>query len=117
LILSSLSGCSEPAHPSGQISEADRIVTVTNEGHNFTVTVTGDNASALAKAVASSKEDKVPISATFDWDVQLFKGTNLLTVIRLQHNYFLLAGTQYEDDSGVLEAFYRKLLSEEEARR
>ena len=110
-------GCSKPAHPPPQISTADRIVVATNQIHALNLAVTGDEASKVVKALAASKEDKASYSAMFDWDLQLYAGTNLLTVVHFQDRIFMLGNTQYVDNTGVLAAFYKKLESEEESRR
>ena len=119
LLLTAFCGCSRTAEPPAefarQISFADRIV-VTNRYGATTFAITGEEVGRIGKAVASAKRDKNSYQAIFDWDVQFYADTNLLTVIRLQDAAFLAGGTQYSDDTGVLKAFYHRLEKETEKR-
>jgi hypothetical protein len=44
----------------------------------------------------------------FDWEVQFYAQTNLLTVVHLQDRAFLTKGGQYSDHSGVLMTVYKE---------
>jgi hypothetical protein len=111
LLVFALCGCSQPTHPPAKISTADRVV-VTNRYSAFGLTVTGEDASRLATAVAAAKQDRLPAAAVFDWDLEFYAGTNFLTLIHLQDRAFMLSNTQFSDDTGVLKTFWQKLESE-----
>ena len=67
-------------------------------------------------AVASARQDRLPASSIFDWDVEFYAGTNFLTVIHLQDRVFMLGDKQYIDDTGVLTKFWQKLVADDKAR-
>ena len=116
MMVFALCGCSKPSHPPAVISTADRVVVVTNRYHTLELTVSRDEAGGLSRAVAQSKQDRLPASAIFDRDLEFCAGTNILAVIHLQGQVFMLGDTEYSDDTGVLAAFYRKLEAEERPR-
>jgi hypothetical protein len=104
-------GCSParpPAEFTHQISQADRVI-VTNRYRPVNFTVTGDEFRGVSTAVTNATHDKNCYTAIFDWDVQFYAGTNLLTVIHLQDRAFWAGSNQYSDSSGVLKQFYRRL--------
>ena len=111
-----LFGCSKPTYPPAELSQrlatADRAV-VTNSLPPFGSVVTGEEVSRLAKAIASATQDKSPAGAMFNWDVKFYSGTNFLCLIHMQDRGFLLEDEEYSDDTGVLKAFYEKLLREQ----
>ena len=115
-----LCGCSKathmPAEISRQLSTADRVVVATNRFHAFGSAIAGEDVSRLTKAVASARQDSLPASASFDWDLEFYAGTNFLTVIHLQDRVFMLGDTQYIDDTGVLTTIWQKLVAEDRAR-
>ena len=99
-------GCSpKNARLADQIRGADRIV-ATNRSVSAPVVVEGSEAKRIAAAAAGAKWDRNYYPAIFDWDVQFYAGTNFLAVIRLQDRIFKTKHAQFNDETGVLKAFY-----------
>ena len=63
-------------------------------------------------AVASAKQDKHSYAGVWNWHIQFYQGTNFLIVVHLMDRTFWTEDTQFRDDTGVLKAFYRKLIEE-----
>lgn len=115
-LLVGVGGCSQhPTRLAHQIASADRIV-ATNQGTVAKVVVAGEEAKRIAAAVASAKRDGNHYSAVFAWHLQFYSGTNLLAAIRLQDQVFKTKDAQYNDETGVLKAFYLGDLTEAEGR-
>jgi hypothetical protein len=62
--------------------------------------------------VASAKHDRNNYDGIWNWDVQFYQGTNFVTVIHLMDRTFWTEDAQFRDDSGVLKAFYRRMLED-----
>lgn len=116
LLMFALCGCSEATHPPAEfsqpLSKADHVV-VTNRFFAFGSTIAGAEVSNLAKAAKSAK--KKTSGADLDWmspriwDVEFYAGTNRLAVIPIGYGEFKQKGVEYIDDTGVVEAFWKKL--------
>jgi hypothetical protein len=115
VLLAALSGCSKPVRLPAEIAErlgqVDRIV-VTNSHLSSPLTVTGEEVRKVAKAVASAKHDGHSSDGIWNWDIQFYQGTNFVTVIHLMDRTFWTEDAQFRDDTGVLKAFYRRVLED-----
>jgi hypothetical protein len=110
LLLLTVYGCSPERPPADfvqQVSQADRVV-VTNLYRPVFFTVSGDELQRLRLAVTNAIRDKNNYSAVFDFEVQFYVQTNLLTVIHLQDRAFSTKAGLYSDESGVLKAVYKE---------
>jgi hypothetical protein len=116
LLLATLCGCSKPAplpaEVAQRLTQADRIVVATNGHLSSPLTITGEEVGKVGRAVASAKQDGASYDGIWNWDIQFYQGTNFLTVIHLMDRTFWTENTQYSDDTGVLKAFYRRLIEE-----
>jgi hypothetical protein len=116
LLLITVCGCSlerPPVNFVQQVSQADHLV-VTNLYRPVFFTVIGGELQRLRTAVTNAIRDKNNYSATFDFEVQFYAKTNLLTVIHLQDRAFIAKTGQYSDNSGVLKALYNEWEQREE---
>lgn len=92
-----------------RIADTDHIVATYSQS-SVSLTVTGDNAKKVVRAVSSAKSDRPPLGhsnicrlmakATF------FKGTNVLDNIEMCSSLFLISHGKcpYRDDTGLLKA-------------
>ena len=116
LLAFALCGCSVAARPpakfSQQLSAADRLV-VTNRYFTFGETIAGADVSSVAAAIKSAMKKTwgtgMDWSSPRVWDIEFDAGTNRLAVIPVCWGVFRLDGIEYNDGSGVLEAFWNKL--------
>lgn len=103
-----------------QLSSTDQLV-VTNRYYAFGTTIAGTNVNNLVTAIKSSKTKKW--GASMDWgspsvcNLEFYAGTNHLISIPAEHGVFKLDGVEYNDGSGVLEAFCRKATGDSPARK
>jgi hypothetical protein len=115
MLLAALCGCSKPARLPAEVAQrlaqADRIV-VTNSHLSSPLTITGEEVGKVAKAVASAKHDGHSYDGIWNWDIQFYEGTNFVTVIHLMDRTFWTEDAQFRDDTGVLKAFYRRVLED-----
>jgi hypothetical protein len=119
-----LCGCSDgtqiPTKFVQRLSSTERLV-VTNRYYAFGATITGTNVNSLIIAIKSSKAKKW--GAGMDWgspsvcNLEFYAGTNHLISIPAEHGVFKLDGVEYNDGSGVLEAFCRKATGDSPARK
>jgi hypothetical protein len=116
LLLAALCGCSRPARLPAEVAQhlaqADHIVVATNGHLSSPLTITGEEVGKVARAVASAKHDRNNYDGIWNWDVQFYQGTNFVTVIHLMDRTFWTEDAQFRDDSGVLKAFYRRMLED-----
>ena len=116
LLMFALCGCSDATHPpaefSQRLSTADHVV-VTNRFYALESTITGAEVSNLAKAAKSAKKKTWGANMNWTdhnvWDAEFYAGTNELAVIPMVHDVFKLKNVEYNDGTGVLEAFWKKL--------
>jgi hypothetical protein len=90
------------------VASADRIVAVTQTGKPL-LSKTGDEAAKIARALSSARRDRRHYSATLNWRLQFYRGTNLLDVVRFQERIFMIDGAVYSDDTGVLKALWDQI--------
>jgi hypothetical protein len=113
LLVVGLYACSQqpPANLAQQVAGADRTV-VSNWNQSVTLTITGEEVAKVGRAVTSAKQDKHAYDGIWNWDLQFYAGTNFLTLVHLMDRTFWTADTQYRDDTGVLKAFYRRVIND-----
>jgi hypothetical protein len=126
LFVTALSGCNEPATIRGAppatltslIADADHIV-VTNRFagrepryRGFSLTISGDEARRIVRAIAAS-EHCPPTDSAFDWDLKFYRGEEFLAGIQLQGSHFVFEGEEYFDGR-TLERLYHDLLKRTE---
>ena len=109
-------GCNDATSPprtfSRLLSSADRIE-VTNHWYAFGSSITGAELTGIAQAVASGKKNT--FGPPYDWkspriwQVEFYRGTNHLAVIRTGYGVFEAAGVEYRDGTGTLLASWKKL--------
>lgn len=109
-------GCSQqPTKLARQIAGADHIV-ATNHGTSAVLSLSGKEFEKFAQAVVSAKRYRKYYGDIFDWEVRFYAGTNFITAVQLQDRVFRIDGTQYSDETGVLQAFYEGPFREASAR-
>ena len=116
LLAFALCGCSVATRPptkfSQQLSAADRLV-VTNRYFSFGEIITGADVSSVTAAIKAARKKtwgaNMDWSSDRVWDMEIDAGTNRLAVIPVCWGVFRLDGIEYNDGSGVLEAFWNKL--------
>jgi len=92
-----------------RIAGADRVVG-TYLKSSVSLTLTGEDARRLTKAVSTASSDRPPYgrasSCSFLGQATFFKGTNLLDHIEICSSLFLIHNSQppFQDDSGSLDA-------------
>jgi hypothetical protein len=73
--------------------------------------------SRIVKAVSSAERLQGLTHSLMDWELQFFRGTNYLGVIRFQGSLFLADHAEYRDKTGVLDKLYTDLARREEQNR
>jgi len=122
LVVSILSACKHPPITNGYppaklaslIAGADRIV-VTNRFadrepryRGFSLTISGDEAGQVVRAVSSS-EHFAPTDSVFNWDLRFYREAQFLADVHLQGSHFVFEGEEYSDGR-VLERVCHDLL-------
>lgn len=121
-VVSVLSGCKHPpmsssyppAKLAGLIADTDHIVITNRFGdrepryRGFSLTVSGDEARQIVRAISSSQHC-APTDSVFDWDLQFYREAQLLADVQVQASHFVFEGEEYFDGR-VLERLYHDLL-------
>ena len=116
LLAFTLCGCSDATRPlakfSRQFSTADHLE-VTNRYYAFGATITGADVSSLITAVKTATKKTGGTSldwmSPITWNVELYTGTNRLVDIPICHGVFKLEDVEYNDSTGFVEKFWKKL--------
>jgi hypothetical protein len=117
LVLALLSGCehppvsgSPPTKLAGLIADADHIVVTfrpppwdhpnpvppPERYRNFSLTVSGDEARKIVRAVSTAQQSGFTDSM-FPWDLQFNREAQLLAEIHLQGSHFMFEGEEFAD--------------------
>jgi hypothetical protein len=94
-----------------RLSDADRVVFTS--GKSATVTFTNEQVKRIVEAIEVS--EKIPlkrgeeISATVEYHLGFFKGTNCLATVPASYPLFWVGQKPYQDKSESLQAFYDEL--------
>jgi len=122
LVVVALGGCKHPPMSSGDpptklasmIADVDYIV-ITNRFadrvsryHGFSLTLSGDEARQVVRAISSSQHC-APSDSVFDWDLQFYRGAQPSADIQVQGSHFVFEGEEYFDGR-VLEQLHHDLL-------
>jgi hypothetical protein len=96
-----------------KIAATDRVVVspnfVSDSLAKTSVTLTGEDAKLVARAVSAGKIDRLHYHNIFSVRVEFCQGTNVLGDILTDGTLFLADGTQYRDSSNVLSHLVEKL--------
>jgi hypothetical protein len=107
-------GCSRlPSTFTEPVSRADRIV-VTSCVLGSELLITGDEARRAAEALCSGHYLGTP-PCSRECEVEFFKGTNRLAEVAMCHDIYLVEGVWYQDRSGIIAAWYKRLQFDESA--
>ena len=123
------SGCAQPSRTrshslsqsqatndiAGHVLDADHIIitnrfaTIMEKYRGFRLTISGDEARKIVRAVSSAKRC-APTDSVFDWDLKFYREAHFLADIRLQGSHCVFEGDEYYDMGGVLDHLYHDLL-------
>jgi hypothetical protein len=110
-----------PTSLSQLVASADHIIATNRFGYDdpryrgFSLTISADEARKTVSAVSNARLLCSPpcTDSMFDWDLQFYRGANLLAVVHAQGSHFMLGdwkkGAEYADSTGVLQKFWGDL--------
>ena len=81
---------------------------VTNAHYGIGISVTGDEAKKVVRAVSSARKLPPETSTSAEVRTEFYRGTNFLGAVLGCRSLFGGKDGSYEDESGVFEALYEK---------
>jgi len=100
-----------PTKLAHQIADTDHIIAtyyhrtghVPPEISEFSITITGDDARQIVRAISQSTSDGTQTLCMPEWELQFYKGTNRLAAVGFGCSLVWVNRAEFRDESGTLE--------------